>query len=343
MTFKPARFLANPHVQTLWPTLRRKLPAVARREEKMPLPDGDHLWLHWGASLPDNGRIVVLLHGITGCSDSPYARGLQHELDKIGIASVVANARGNGGRLNDRPECSYAGETNDVHAVMEYLQEQHQARELIVIGYSLGGSRLLNYLVEERASPLIVAAATVCVPLDLGICARRLDQGFSRIYRKHLLGQLCEDFDARRAHLREHFPAHARRFDDIGPLDGISNFVEYDNRVIAPLYGFRDANDYYRQCSALPKLGRIKVPTLMIQAADDPFMTPAVLPAKDRISANITLEVTPNGGHVGFVAGTFRKPIYWLEPRLVEWISRYFNREEIVMKDFIAAAQALHE
>lgn len=325
-SFRPAPLLANPHVQTLWPTLRRKLPPVARREEKMPLPDGDHLWLHWGASLPGNGRIVVLLHGITGCSDSPYARGLQHELDKIGIASVVANARGNGGRLNDRPECSYAGETNDVHAVMEYLREKHQARELIVIGYSLGGSRLLNYLMEGRASPLIVAAASVCVPLDLGICARRLDQGFSRIYRKHLLGQLCADFDARRAHLREHFPEYARRFEDIGPLDGIRNFVEYDNRVIAPLYGFRDADDYYRQCSALPRLHRINVPTLMIQAADDPFMTPAVLPKTDQISPSIELEITPHGGHVGFVGGTLREPVYWLEPRLTAWITECFSQ-----------------
>ena len=322
VTFRPARLLANPHVQTLWPTLRRKLPLVARREEKMPLPDGDHLLLHWGAALPDNGRIVVLLHGITGCSDSPYARGLQHELDKIGIASVVANARGNGGRLNDRPECSYAGETNDVHAVMEYLREQHQARELIVIGYSLGGSRLLNYLVEERASPLIIASATVCVPLDLGICARRLDKGFSRIYRKHLLGQLCADFDARRAHLREHFPEHAKRFEDIGPLDGVRNFVEYDNRVIAPLYGFRDADDYYRQCSALPKLHRIKVPTRMIQAADDPFMTPAVLPATSQLGAAMSLQVTRHGGHVGYVSGTIRRPVYWLEATLVDWIRK---------------------
>ena len=325
-TFRAARLLANPHVQTLWPTLRRKLPPVARREEKMPLADGDHLWLHWGAALPDSGRIVVLLHGITGCSESPYARGLQHELDNIGIASVVANARGNGGRLNDRPECSYAGETNDVHAVMEYLSKQYQAHELIVIGYSLGGSRLLNYLVEQRASPLIVAAATVCVPLDLSICARRLDQGFSRIYRKHLLSQLCEDFDARRAHLREYFPDYAKRFEDIGPLDGISNFVDYDNRVIAPLYGFRDADDYYHQCSTLPKLGGIKVPTLRIQAADDPIMTKAVLPTSQQLSSAIELEVTSHGGHVGFVAGTVGNPVYWLEPRLVQWIVRSFPR-----------------
>ena len=325
-TFRPARLLANPHVQTLWPTLRRKLPPVARREEKMPLSDGDHLWLHWGAALPDNGRIVVLLHGITGCSDSPYARGLQHELDKIGIASVVVNARGNGGRLNDRAECSYAGETNDIHAALGYLRKQHQAQQLIVIGYSLGGSRLLNYLVEERTSSLIVAAATVCVPLDLGICARRLDHGFSRIYRKHLLGQLCEDFDARRAYLRENFPEHGKRFDDIGPLDGIRNFVDYDNRVIAPLYGFRDADDYYRQCSTLPKLAGVKVPTLMIQAADDPFMTKAVLPTPQQLSNTIELEVTGHGGHVGFVAGTLGNPVYWLEPRLIQWIARCFQR-----------------
>ncbi len=322
MNFKPAPFLGNPHVQTLWPTLRRKLPPVQRREEKMPLPDGDHLWLHWGGALPDNGRIVVLLHGITGCSDSPYARGLQHELDKVGVASVVANARGNGGRLNDRPECSYAGETNDVHAVMEYLHKQHQARELIVIGYSLGGSRLLNYLVEKRASPLIVAAATVCVPLDLGICARRLDRGFSRIYRKHLIGQLCDEFAARRAHLNDRFPDYARRFNDIGPLDDVDNFVEYDNRVIAPLYGFRDADDYYRQCSALPKLGGIKAPTLMIQAADDPFMTPAVLPVAGQLGPAMNLQVTRHGGHVGYVSGSIRKPVYWLEATLVDWIRK---------------------
>jgi len=237
----------------------------------------------------------------------------------------VINARGNGGRLNDRPECTYAGETNDIHAALEYLREQHQARELMVIGYSLGGSRLLNYLVEERASPLIVAAATVCVPLDLGICARRLDQGFSRIYRKHLLGELCQGFEARRVHLREYFPEYAKRFDDIGPLDNIRNFVEYDNRVIAPLYGFHDADDYYQQCSTLSKLHRISVPTLMIQAADDPFMTKDVLPIQEQISGAIELQVTAHGGHVGFVSGTIRKPIYWLEPRLIDWVARHFQ------------------
>ena len=162
----------------------------------------------------------------------------------------------------------------------------------------------------------------MCVPLDLGICARRLDKGFSRIYRKHLLGQLCADFDARRAHLREHFPEHAKRFEDIGPLDGVRNFVEYDNRVIAPLYGFRDADDYYRQCSALPKLHRIKVPTRMIQAADDPFMTPAVLPATSQLGAAMSLQVTRHGGHVGYVSGTIRRPVYWLEATLVDWIRK---------------------
>jgi predicted alpha/beta-fold hydrolase len=91
--------------------------------------------------------------------------------------------------------------------------------------------------------------------------------------------------------------------------------------VIAPLYGFRDADDYYRQCSALPKLHRITVPTLMIQAADDPFMTPAVLPGADQLSPAITLEVPRHGGHVGFVAGTVRSPVYWLEHRLVDWIT----------------------
>ena len=148
--FRPARWLANPHVQTLWAPLRRVLPTVQRREEKMPLPDGDHLWMHWGATFPDDGTVVVILHGITGSSDSPYCRGLQAELDQQSVASVVINARGNGGRYNDRAECSYAGETHDIHAALCWLEQQHRARRMIVIGVSLGGSRLLNYLAEAR-------------------------------------------------------------------------------------------------------------------------------------------------------------------------------------------------
>lgn len=319
-SFRPARWLGNAHVQTLWAPLRRELPPLQRREEKLPLPDGDHLWLHWGAAHPEDGTVVVILHGITGSSDSPYCRGLQLELDKLGVASVVVNARGNGGRYNDRAECSYAGETNDVHAALVWLEKQHQARRLIVIGVSLGGSRLLNYLAEDRVASSVTAASTVCVPLDLAICARRLDQGLSRIYRRHLINELVADFHARREHLRRHFPDQAPRFDAIGDLSDVRNFVEYDSRVIAPLYGFRDADDYYRQCSALPKLGRIKVPTLMIQALDDPFMTPAVLPRLGQLSRAIDLEVSRHGGHVGFVAGSFNKPEYWLEQRLVAWI-----------------------
>jgi hypothetical protein len=320
MTFKPARLLANPHLQTLWPTFCRDLPEVQRREEKLLLPDGDHLWLHWGAAPVANGVVVAILHGITGSSDSPYARGLQHRLDQRGIASVVINARGNAGRYNSRAECSYAGETNDIDAALRHLGEQHRATKIVAIGYSLGGSRLLNYLVEERCSAALVAAATVCVPLDLGVCARRLDQGFSRVYRRHLLNELITDFAARRAHLRAHFPAQAPRFDALGELTGIRNFVDYDNRVIAPLYDFKDADDYYRQCSTLPKLHGIKVPTLMIQAADDPFMTPAVLPAAAQLSDDITLEVSRHGGHVGFVGGSLRQPVYWLESRLLQWL-----------------------
>lgn len=325
MIFKPARLLTNPHLQTLWPTFCRSLPEVQRQVEKLSLPDGDHLWLHWGAAPVANGVVVAILHGITGSSDSPYARGLQHQLDQRGIASVVINARGNAGRYNSRAECSYAGETNDIEAALSHLREQHRVARIIAIGYSLGGSRLLNYLLEPRLSPALVAAATVCVPLDLGVCARRLNQGFSRMYRRHLLGELITDLDARRMHLRSHFPDQAPRFDALGELTGIRDFVDYDNRVIAPLYGFNDADDYYHQCSALPKLHGIKVPTLMIQAADDPFMTPAVLPTTAQLSPNITLEVPRHGGHVGFIGGSLRQPIYWLESRLLKWITDHLG------------------
>lgn len=307
--------LANPHVQTLWgPRLRRQQPLV-RREEKLVLPDGDHVWLTWaGPQAPAPGAArVLLLHGLAGCHDSHYIRGLQASYSAQGVVSVAMNARG-ALRPNDRAHGYHAGEYEDIAAVIEHLHQQDPSADIMAAGFSLGGSRLLNYL-ARGAHPALVRAVTVCVPLLLDECANRVDRGFSRVYRNHLVGELLGKLAQKRQHLAQVAPDEAGRLADLGDLSGIRSFWEFDERIMAPLHGFASARDYYDRCSALPRLAGISVPTLLIQASDDPFMTDAVMPAPTDLGPNMVLQARP-GGHVGFVDGSLRKPVYWLEQRL---------------------------
>lgn len=309
----------SPHVQTLWAPQLRRLPVLPRRLERVALPDGDHLWLHRAGPEPVPGApLVVPLHGLSGSSDSQYIVGLQHALAQRGIPSAAMNVRGAGGRPNDRARMSHAGDGADLRAVLEYLHALHPGARLVPVGYSLGGSMLLHML-AEGAPAGVCGAVTVCVPLDLADGQRRLNRGFSRVYRNHLIRELVQHVRARLPHLLEVAPEEARRLAALGTLENLRTFRDYDNAVVCPLFGFRDADDYYERCSALPRLKHVAVPTLMIQAPDDPFMTAASLPSAADVSDHIRLELR-NGGHVGFVEGLPWRPRYWLEQRIPDFI-----------------------
>lgn len=310
--------LANAHVQTLWGPRLRRLPALERREEKLLLADGDHVWLTWaGPQVVPGQRRVLLLHGLAGCHDSHYIRGLQCLLAARGVTSVAMNARG-ALYPNDRAHGYHAGEKEDIAEVVAYLHRLDPTGDTSAVGFSLGGSRLLNYLADQP-HPSLVAAATVCVPLLLDECANRVDQGFSRVYRNHLIGELVAKLERKKQHLLQMNADEANRLAQLGRLDGLRSFWQFDEHVMAPLHGFASARDYYDRCSAQPKLAGIDVPTLLIQAGDDPFMTPAVIPSQDQLGSRMTLEVR-DGGHVGFVDGSVLRPRYWLEQRLPDYL-----------------------
>jgi predicted alpha/beta-fold hydrolase len=316
------------HVQTLWGPRLRKLPTVIRALEKAPLNDGDHCWLHWaGPDAKNADAIVIVLHGLSGSSDSQYVVGLQYSLSQQNIPSVAVNFRGAAGRPNDRARAYHSGETADLNDIIEQLHQRYPHTNLLPVGYSLGGSRLLNYL-SEGGHRAISAAAAVCVPLDLAACAERLNQGFSRVYRNHLINELLAAYRDKLPHLRNVAPREAEKLSSLydfsrNDFRDIVTFRDYDRTLICPLFGFADPDDYYRQCSAKPKLINIKTPTLLIQAHDDPFMTPATLPTKAELSDTVTLQVR-NGGHVGFVDGLPFKPRYWLEERVPEYFREWF-------------------
>ena len=318
--FKPAWWLPGAHLQTLWQPLVRKIPQVKSWRERLETPDGDFLDIDWSG--PQGGPVIILLHGLTGSSSSTYIRGIQVALEKYGWCSASLNFRGCSGQPNRTALGYHSGETSDFDHVYRTVSARYPECPVAAIGYSLGGNVLLKWLGEEGGSVNLLAAVAVCAPLRLDVCATRLDSGFSRLYRNQLLGELKDYITTKRRYLaREGLSDEATKLDLLGDLSLIRSFWEYDNRVVAPLYGFDSALSYYQQCSSRQFLRHIECPTLVIHARNDPFMTSAVLPDASELSPSVRIEVTSDGGHVGFVSGKWPwSPEYWLESRIPEFL-----------------------
>lgn len=321
--FKPAWWLNNPHLQTLYPALLRKVPPIQRTRERISTPDGDFIDLDWYGENRD--VIVILLHGLSGSSQSGYIVGLQQGLLQSGVASVAMNFRGCSGEPNRLARCYHSGETEDIDFVYRSLRQRYANAVFAAVGFSLGGNVLLKWLGEQGDKAGLAAAVAVSVPLLLNECATKLDHGFSRIYRKHLLDELKRYMHGKQLFfLANGLEAEADKLASLGSLADIKSFWQYDDRVVAKLHGFRDVHDYYRRSSSRQYLKSIRVPTLLLQAEDDPFMTPDVLPDADELAPSVQLEIYGGGGHVGFVAGrNFFRAEYWLERRIPKFLRKH--------------------
>lgn len=323
--FHAAWWLNNPHLQTIYPALLRKPSPLQRRRERLSTPDGDFIDLDWYGE--DRRRLVILLHGLSGSSRSGYIQGLQQALLVGGFASVALNFRGCGGEPNRLARCYHSGDTEDIQFLYRTLRQRLPETALAAVGFSLGGNVLLKWLGEQGDKVRLFAAVAVSVPLVLSACASKLDRGFSRVYRDRLLSELKHYIRLKQRSLAGlGLAEEADKLRRLGDLAPITSFWQYDERVVAALHGFRDAEDYYRRSSSRPFLKAIRVPTLLIQADDDPFMTEAVLPSASELAAGVSLEVVRGGGHVGFVGGgnPFR-PQYWLEQRIPAFLTSQAN------------------
>lgn len=277
------------------------------------LPDGDFLELAW--TRPQAGPIVIVFHGLEGSYQSPYASGIAGALERTGYNVVIAHFRGCGNRLNRLPRNYHAGDTGDIHHVVAALHARYPDRQLACIGYSLGGNQLLKWLGEQREAAPIASAVAVSVPFDLTVSADTLDQGLARHYQRFLVGQLVGK--VRRKLTKMSLPANVRT----ARLDDRMTFWEFDDAVTAPLHGFRDVHHYYRSSSSRQFLAQIAVPTLILQAEDDPFMHARGLPGASELGPAVQFELSAGGGHVGFVAGSLLTPEYWLEERIPAYLS----------------------
>ena len=322
-TFKSAWWLNNAHLQTIYPALMRKTsPLSGVRRERLATPDNDFIDIDWYGE-EGHQPLVILLHGLTGSSQSQYIKGLQRTLVIQGYRTVALNFRGCSGEFNHSARCYHSGETEDIQFLYQVLRQREPETPFAVIGFSLGGNVLLKWLGEQGSKVSLFAAIAVSVPLELNICATKLDSGFSKIYRENLIAELKLFVKAKQGYLEQLGRTHeASKIEQLGDLSAVKSFWQYDDRVVARLHGFKDVNDYYQRSSSRQFLKSIRVATLVIQAIDDPFMTKEVLPTVDELSSTVHLEITEGGGHVGFIAGWLPfKPVYWLEQHVPEFLN----------------------
>lgn len=305
-------------MQTLWPTLFRRGPRLSLHTERLELPDGDFVDLHW---TPHNGQpIVIVLHGLEGCSQSPYTRGLLHTLQRIGLRAVVMHFRGCSGTPNRLPRSYHSGDTADLAYLVQTLRQREPGTPLMAVGYSLGGNVLLKWLAEAGAQAPLAAAVAVSVPFVLAQSAERMNKGFSRVYQWKLLKSMRRRIDAK----LQHMPLNIGTRD----LSSLRSFRQFDDAVTAPLHGFDDADHYYALSSCRQYLRNIVVDTLILHARDDPFMTEHVIPATNELSAHVRLELYATGGHVGFIAGPWPwRTRYWLEERIPRYLQQHLQQE----------------
>lgn len=316
--FKPAWWLRNSHLQTIWPTIcRSDIKTLPLERERLELPDGDFLDLDWsGKKMP--GPIVMILHGFEGSIDSHYSKGMLQTINQRGWRGVFMHFRGCSGEPNRLPRGYHSGDTKDVDFVVKTLLEREPNIEMAAIGYSLGGNVLLKWLGETGDKNPLKAATAISVPFDLHKALGRIEHGFSRVYQWYLVRGARE----RLLQKFEKVPAPI----DISALSAVDGIQDLDGKYTVPMHGFSSVEEYYTTSSSRHYLHSIKVPTLLIQAKDDPFMSADIIPEQYELSPQITLEVTDTGGHVGFVSGKLPwRPHYWLEERVPEFLKKHLD------------------
>ncbi len=302
-------WLPGGHLQTIYPALLWKGRSPPYRRERWNTPDGDFVdadWLDGNAHAP----LVVLFHGLEGCSRSHYAASLMQHLRTLGWRGVVPHFRGCSGEPNRLARAYHSGDADEIGWMLGEAAARSPGVPIYAAGVSLGGNALLKWLARTgvAAGSVIRKAAAVSAPVALQVAGDGLADGFNRVYTWHFLRPLKRKSIAKLAL----FPG----LYDAAAVTRAANLRQFDDVVTAPLHGFRDADDYWTRASSKPDLGRIAIPTLIVHADNDPFFPGAYLPDPAQVPGCVRLEVTRGGGHAGFPCGRWPGRIDWLPRRL---------------------------
>jgi predicted alpha/beta-fold hydrolase len=311
-TYRPPALFNNCHLQTCYPALFRKVRGVTYTRERITTPDGDFLDLDWSRQGAE--KVIIAVHGLGGSSFSRYMPGILKAFNRRGWDGVAMNLRGCSGEPNQRLRFYHAGATDDLHTVVTHVMGVQRYRQIALIGFSLGGNLVLKYLGEEQFphSPRMAHAVAVSAPCDLASSARKLARRENQLYMWNFL----HDFQRQ---IRAKMPQFPDQLDDTN-FHTIRTFKAYDDRYTAPLHGFANAEDYWERTSCRPYLPHIHIPTLILNAQDDPILDHTTYPTEEaQRHPCLFLEIPRYGGHLGFV--TFRVDgEYWHETRVAQFI-----------------------
>jgi predicted alpha/beta-fold hydrolase len=306
--FQPAMGLRHGHLQTVFAAVARRPGDLALRRVRLDTPDGDVVDVDWLDGRP-GAPTVLVLHGLESSSRAGYVRQLLTVLAARGWSAAALNFRGCSGSPHRQAASYSAGDVRDARWLLSRISGPRAA-----VGFSLGGSVLLNLLVAEAASAGLFAAACVSAPYELAACARFLDsgRGVAPLYLRHFLPTL----KAKALVKATQFPALL----DAQAIRAARGMRDFDHAVTARLFGFESAEDYYSRCSAGPRLAQVATPTLLLSAEDDPLAPASLMPRTTLGNDALHVLRTAAGGHVGFVAGSALRPRFWAEARVVDWL-----------------------
>jgi hypothetical protein len=327
--YRAPPWLPGGNLQTIWAATRsRRMPlgmALPRwNRERWTTPDGDfidvdHLVPPGGdaATAPLAPRHLVLFHGLEGSSQSQYAQAFAAVAQQRGWAFSVPHFRGCSGQLNLAPRAYHSGDFEEIGWVLQRLRAGSSA-PLLVVGISLGGNALLRWAQEagDSAAATAAAVAAVCSPIDLAAAGQAIDQGFNwLVYSRMFLATMKPKALAK-------WQQHPGLFDR-ERLAAARTLFEFDNHFTAPLHGYRDTPDYWARASAKPHLARIRIPALVLNARNDPFVPAASLPTQAQVGRRVTLWQPAHGGHVGFPQGGFPSHVQAMPPAVSDWLAEH--------------------
>lgn len=311
-------FLFNRHLETIVPSLLRKEKTVLYRRERIETTDHDFLDLDW--SEKGNQQLVIISHGLEGSADRPYVRGMAKQMNRLGMDAMAWNFRSCSGEPNKLLRSYHMGATDDLHTVVHHALKTHRYKEIYLIGFSMGGNITLNYLGQQpQQVPAQVKAAVVfSVPCHIITASAQMAKPENRVYMQRFLKTLHRKLIDKETLLPEGVS-----------LDGynkLKTFPEFDERFTAPIHGFKNAEDYYTRCSSRQYLPAIGIPTLMVNAQNDPFLSPECFPvAEAEQNPYLFLEMPAHGGHVGFTEDLWQN-IYYSEKRAADFFSSLWQK-----------------
>ncbi|MES2105956.1 MAG: alpha/beta fold hydrolase [Pseudomonadota bacterium] len=313
MNYQAPRWLPTGHLQTIYPALFIRKPEVNFRRERWDTPDGDFIDVDFVDGQPGQ-PFVVLFHGLEGSSDSHYARALMAMLQERGWSGAVPHFRGCSGELNNAPRFYHSGDAQEIDWIIRRLhlgyRSNHPHGKFFASGVSLGGNAMLRWIGEsQHQAEIIEAAVSISAPLDLAQGGASLSRGINMLYTRMFLQTL----KPKCLQKLEQFPG----LFDREALIRAKDLYEFDNVITAPLHGYRNTEDYWDRASAKHILTDITVPTLVLNAQNDPFLPGEHLPRK--ASAAVILEYPEGGGHVGFAAGAVPGSIDWLPSKMLHF------------------------